>query len=153
MENLEHKRARKAHEFVIAVDSLDDARVEQFIGPKEFDRVRNHPEKIEEKKNKIKKDYQSLVQSAGPLIHQAGLFQTLAFYFQKGKPHHQLLRAHLLGWLFGDYAIDAQTLYFNKLLVMNDMDARCMTAKAQAFLLWLKRFAAAKLPKAETDEE
>lgn len=127
MENLEYKRARKAHEFIIAVDQ----------GQTED----------------TKKKYRSIVQSAGPLIHQAGLFQTLAFYFQKGKPHHQLIAEHFLGWLFNNYTTDAQTLYFNNLLTMGDMEARRMTAEVQAFLLWLKRFAAAKLPEADTDED
>lgn len=127
MPNLEHERAVRAHQYVVAVNANQD--------------------------ETIKKKYRSLVRSAGTLIHQAGLFQTLGFYFQKNKTHHQYLAEHLLRWLFRRQPETASrdALYYRHLLGCADDVARWHTAEAQAFILWLKRFAEAILPEPETE--
>lgn len=122
MENLEHLRARKAYDCVNAIN--EDTSFE----------------------DKDKKAYRSLVQSCGPLIRRAGLFQTLGFYLQKGKPHHQALADHILQWLFDAPGAQPDSLYFNKLLQLPDREAWRCTEKAQDFVVWLKRFAVAILP-------
>lgn len=128
MPNRDHERAVQAHRCVAAVnDNRDD---------------------------ETKKKYRSLVRGAGTLIHQAGLFQTLGFYFQKNKPHHRDLAAHLLRWLFPNQpeTTSPDDLYFQHLLGCADDQARWHTAEAQAFVLWLKRFAEAMLPEPEAED-
>ncbi|MGQ9921646.1 MAG: type III-B CRISPR module-associated protein Cmr5 [Desulfobacca sp.] len=128
MANRDHERAVQAHRCVAEVndDPHDD----------------------------VKKKYRSLVRSAGTLIHQAGLFQTMGFYFQKGKTHHRYLAGHLLRWLFPNQpeTEPPDNLYYQRLLGCADDEARWHTAEAQAFILWLKRFAEAILPEPEAED-
>lgn len=128
MPNREHERAVYAHEKITTVNtnfSDDDD----------------------------KKRYRALVQSAGPLIHQAGLFQTLGFYFQKKKPHHLSLSEHILKWLFPHVEDPIpQNLYFQHLLQSTDEQSWYYTFEAQALILWLKRFAVAILPEPRPGE-
>jgi len=148
MPNLEHERAIYAHRCVTAV---------------------NDPTQTPDQDDKIKKGYRSLINAAGPLIHQAGLFQTLGFYLQKWKPQssnpskqHFILLEHILRWLFRDGIgnVSVPDLYFLHLLGIcedpgirgvNDYQARAFTAETQALVLWLKRFAVALLP--DPDQE
>ncbi len=127
MPNLDHERAVRAHQCITAVNANAD--------------------------DEYKKKYRALVRSAGTLIHQAGLFQTVGFYFQKGKPHHLDLAEHLLRWLFRQQPanVSKEDLYYRHLLHCPDAEARWHTAEAQAFILWLKRFAEAILPEPETE--
>lgn len=129
MPNQEHERAVYAYEKITAVDTnfTDDD----------------------------KKNYRALIQSAGPLIHQAGLFQTLGFYFQKKKTHHLELSFHILKWLFPNVQVAEpvhQNLYFQYLLNSTDEEALYYTSEVQALILWLKRFAVAILPERRPEE-
>ena len=128
MENLEHLRARKAYDCVKNINenpSFED---------------------------KDKKAYRSLVQSCGPLIRRAGLFQTVGFYLQKNHPHHSALADHLLQWLFDGFEMDSKSLYFDNLLKLPDREAWRYTEQAQDYIVWLKRFAVAILPEPDKTE-
>jgi len=131
MPNLDHERAVQAHQNIDEVNAIQG-----------------------NESDKIKKKYRSLVRSAGTLIHQAGLFQTLGFYFQKNERWHFLLATHILRRLFPNQPdnVTADTLYFQSLLICNDDQARWHTAETQAFILWLKRFAEAILPEPDAEE-
>jgi CRISPR-associated protein Cmr5 len=101
------------------------------------------------------KEYSSLARSAPADIQSNGLGQTLAFWrskgWEKGKPKnngHTLLYQHLSQWVCGRMGWDGKAKDHGLLswLVEKDTsDYRRATVEAQAFLVWLKRFAEAEL--------
>lgn len=133
MPNLEHERAMQAHQCILELEALSD---------------------------EDKKKYRALVQRASPLIHHTGLFQTLGFFLQKKKNHHLQLANHILSWILPHVPSQGQdieqkvhNLYFQHLLQSPDAQSRYQTAETQAFILWLKRFAVARLPEPDQDED
>lgn len=117
--------------------------------------VKQRNEQLEEKKGYAKK-YSSLARSAPTDIQANGLGQTLAFWrakgYEQGKPKPDDAHAALLGHV-------ANWLRERKILpegkdpvewISNDAttdEYRRATAEAIAFLIWLKRFAEAELPR------
>lgn len=101
------------------------------------------------------KEYSSLARSAPADIQSNGLGQTLAFWRSKGwdksnpkNNGHTLLYQHLSQWVCGRMGWDEKANPYGLLgwLVERDTaDYRRATAEAQAFLVWLKRFAEAEL--------
>ncbi len=91
--------------------------------------------------------YSQLARSAPADIQANGLGQTLAFWNAKGEAHHRALFDHVSSWVKGQIKFtDANLLQW----VVNTADTdgyRRATAEAIAFLIWLKRFAEAELPK------
>ncbi len=91
--------------------------------------------------------YGQLARSAPADIQANGLGQTLAFWNAKGEAHHRDLFNHVSDWVKGQIKFtDANLLQW----IVNTADTdgyRRATAEAIAFLIWLKRFAEAELPK------
>jgi CRISPR type III-B/RAMP module-associated protein Cmr5 len=110
---------------------------------------------LNDKDNKTKKEYLSLVRGTDALIHQCGLLQTLAFYLSKKKEHHVLLTSQLLEHLGLPNNQDQLIDGYNRLLNKEDSELMRKTAQARRYLLWLKRYAEAMIDPKEvaTDEE
>jgi CRISPR-associated protein Cmr5 len=100
--------------------------------------------------------YNQLARGAAADIQANGLGQTLAFWRAKGRnegeEHHRVVFDHVSDWV-------RQRLRFTEpdLLqwVMGTADTdgyRRATAEAIAFLVWLRRFAEAELPKGDRDD-
>ena len=91
--------------------------------------------------------YGQLARSAAADIQANGLGQTLAFWSAKGEDHHRALLSHVSQWVQGQIGLsDGDLLQW----IINTADTdgyRRATAEAIAFLIWLKRFAEAELPK------
>jgi CRISPR-associated protein Cmr5 len=118
----------------------------------EQDRAKYAAECVNEAKRNGGKEYSSYSRRAGALIQTQGLGQALAFWYSKGwdkgRPKqgdaYALLYQHMSSWL-------NQQLRTNKDILQwitqdaSTEDYRRATAEAQAFLIWLKRFAEAEL--------
>jgi CRISPR-associated protein Cmr5 len=95
-----------------------------------------------------KGEYGSLVRSLPAMIQTDGLGQTLAFLLAKGKTDHSaphsVAYAHLQEWLRGQFQDMGNTNLLDWLLTQDSATYRFVTSEAQAYLLWLKRFAEAK---------
>ena len=95
------------------------------------------------------KDYENLAKSAPALIMNSGLMQTLAFFKDKGKEHHQALLKHIAEWLNlrlwqeSKKAADFEGL-MNRLFNANSALYRRATEEALALLRWIRQFASAK---------
>lgn len=90
-------------------------------------------------------DYSSLVKGLPAQIQTDGLGQTLAFLLAKAKekPHHRIAYDFLQEWLSGEFENVKPGLI--EWLLSSDSDVyRQATNEAQAYLVWLKRFAEAK---------
>lgn len=95
-------------------------------------------------------EYGKLAKGAPALIMNNGLMQTLAFYQDKGKPHHKELNQHLIGWLWErrprrDVGI-APTFeqIMNDLLEADSHTYRKATEETLALLRWIRQLAAIK---------
>lgn len=93
------------------------------------------------------KDYVKLAKSAPALIMNNGLMQTLAFYQDKNKPHHQALASHLRRWIMvraggADKDPGFQSL-MGELLKFDSRQYRQATEEALLLLRWIRQFAAA----------
>lgn len=91
--------------------------------------------------------YKDLAKATPALIMNNGLMQTLAFFEDKGKDHHQLLAKHLRCWLMsraGGSDKDPGFNTFMEILLKAD-SAQYRQASEEALLLlrWLRQFAAA----------
>jgi len=91
--------------------------------------------------------YGQLARGAAADIQANGLGQTLAFWKAKGESHHRALLNHVSEWVKGQIGFsDGDLLQW--IISTADTDGyRRATAEAIAFLIWLKRFAEAELPK------
>jgi len=131
-QSIEQKRAAKAWEFV---------------------------EKISKDPDDVKKKYSSLVRKAPADIQTGGLAQTLAFWTAKsavaeGKPKkaehtaHAKLLDHVSTWVKSDDSMKLSQDDFLEWLLKTATTSqyRRATTEALAFLVWVKRFAEAKLP-------
>lgn len=101
------------------------------------------------------KEYRSLAGGAPAYIQSNGLGQALAFWRSKGwtgnKPEnngHTLFYRHLSQWVCRQMGWDEKAKpngVLGWLVEKGTDDYRRATAEAQAFLVWLKRFAEAEL--------
>jgi CRISPR-associated protein Cmr5 len=88
-----------------------------------------------------------LARSAPADIQANGLGQTLAFWKAKGEEHHRCLFDHVSQWVKGQIGFSDDDL-LQWVVTAADTDGyRRATAEAIAFLIWLKRFAEAELPR------
>lgn len=91
--------------------------------------------------------YGQLARSAPADIQANGLGQTLAFWNAKGEAHHRALFNDVSNWVRSQFRFSDDTL-LEWIINTADTDGyRRATAEAIAFLIWLKRFAEAELPK------
>jgi CRISPR-associated protein Cmr5 len=120
-----------------------------------IEQVKQRNDRLDEKK-KYAKEYSSLARSAPADIQANGLGQTLAFWrakgYERGQPKPDNAQAELFGHV-------ANWLRKQKILpdgndpvqwICKDATTdqyRRASAEAIAFLIWLKRFAEAELPK------
>jgi CRISPR-associated protein Cmr5 len=91
--------------------------------------------------------YGQLARNSPANIQANGLGQTLAFWKAKGEEHHRHLFNHVSEWVKGQIGfLDGDLLQW--VVTTADTDGyRRATAEAIAFLIWLKRFAEAELPR------
>lgn len=90
--------------------------------------------------------YRSAVRSAGVLIQNSGLMQTLSFYLSKKKDeHYKLLATHILQWNPVETINDEPATLFGNLLKCSDDEIMYKTQETKALISWLKRFAEAKI--------
>lgn len=96
--------------------------------------------------HKKQKEYLALARSAPADIQSNGLAQTLAFWEAKKEPHHLALYHHVSDWVMGQLGHPGQDLltWITDDNTSSDQYRRA-TAEAMAFLVWIKRFAEAKL--------
>jgi len=131
-QSLEQKRAAKAWEFV---------------------------EKISKESDEVKKKYSNLARKASADIQTGGLAQTLAFWAaksavadgkQKKAEHiaHEKLLEHVSTWVKSPEGMNLSQDDFLEWLIgkATTSEYRRATAETLAFLVWVKRFAEAKLP-------
>ncbi len=92
-------------------------------------------------------DYCNLAKGAPALIMNNGLMQTLAFYADKDKPHHQALARHLRRWIMlraGGADRDPGFAQLMSVLLQADSPSyRQATEEALLLLRWIRQFAAA----------
>jgi len=92
-------------------------------------------------------DYTKLAKGAPALIMNNGLMQTLAFYEDKGKKHHQALNQHIIDWL-ATYLTgkEVSNLPFKTMMdALQNADSqkyRKATEESLALLRWIRQFAA-----------
>ena len=102
----------------------------------------------EVKNNDTRKEYGSLVRSLPAMIQRDGLGSMMAFLDAKAKKSdpYKLVGGHLSGWVLGQLAEKDEVLTDLSpwILQQDSTTYRRATAEAQAYLLWLKRFAEAK---------
>ena len=124
-QTLEQERAKKAWEFVNSINSEQD--------------------------EKTKKEYRSIALKMPILILTNGLGQTLAFVKSKedNQNAHSLFYGHLQGWLNSRINWDNTKELVDNIVNTNTEQYRYATSESLAFLVWLKRFADAILPKEE----
>lgn len=98
-------------------------------------------------------EYSSYARRAGALIQTQGLGQTLAFWrskgWDKGKPKtndaYAMLYQHMDNWLRKQVASKGADILNWITKEASTEEYRRATAEAQAYLIWLKRFAEAEL--------
>ena len=92
-------------------------------------------------------EYRNLAKAAPALIMNNGLMQTLAFFQDKNKPHHQALSRHLRRWIMMRAGGNGQDPEFEPLmqaLLRAQPDQyRQATDEALLILRWVRQFAAA----------
>lgn len=95
-------------------------------------------------------EYTNLAKAAPALIMNNGLMQTLAFYEDKGKQHHQALAAHLRRWIMARAGCADRDPGFaplmSTLLQADSPTYRQATEEALLLLRWIRQFAAALNP-------
>ena len=91
--------------------------------------------------------YKDLTKAAPALIMNNGLMQTLAFYADKDKPHHQALASQLRRWIMqraGGADTDPGFQNFMAIMLKADSSSyRQATEEALLLLRWIRQFAAA----------
>lgn len=96
-------------------------------------------------------DYGSLARGLPGYIQTNGLGQTLAFLLSKGKndrrKHQQLLYLHLSEWTTEQLGWGKSEELMQELTKRDSADYRLATTEVMALLVWLRRFAEARLIK------
>lgn len=112
----------------------------------EQDRAKYAAECVNEAKRNGGKEYSSYSRRAGALIQTQGLGQALAFWYSKRQKEkaYELLYKHMSSWLNRQLRTNKDILEWIQQDASTE-DYRRATAEAQAFLIWLKRFAEAEL--------
>lgn len=92
--------------------------------------------------------YKDLAKATPALIMNNGLLQTLAFFEDKGKPHHLALAGHLRRWIMARAGGSDKDIGFAAFMdiMLNKADSqqyRQATEEALLLLRWLRQFAAA----------
>lgn len=91
--------------------------------------------------------YKDLAKATPALIMNNGLLQTLAFFEDKGKPHHKTLAAHLRRWVMTRARGSDKDIGFSPfmeiLLKADSSQYRQSTEEALLLLRWIRQFAAA----------
>ncbi len=94
--------------------------------------------------------YTNLAKAAPALIMNNGLMQTLAFYEDKGEPHHKALAGHLRRWIMvraGGADKDPGFAPLMSILLQADSPTyRQATEESLLLLRWIRQFAAALNP-------
>ena len=159
----EQERAKYAWEcvenvFEIAKQIGEKEEAEQVKKGKSAEEAR---EKGEAKKRAFEGDYGSLARSLPALIQTNGLGQTLAYLLAKGKykdavkketPHH-LLYSHLSQWVMKEvWQVEDSDDLLVKLTQESSANYRRATSETMALLIWLRRFAEARLVKEEESD-
>lgn len=92
-------------------------------------------------------EYRNLAKAAPALIMNNGLMQTLAFYQDKGKPHHMTLAGQLRRWIMKREGGNGQDpgfpLMMEALLRAQPDQYRRATDESLLILRWIRQFAAA----------
>lgn len=92
-------------------------------------------------------EYRNLAKAAPALIMNNGLMQTLAYYQDKNKTHHQALARQLRSWIMHRSGGKAQDPGFQTmmeaLLHAKPAQYRQATDEALLILRWIRQFAAA----------
>lgn len=96
------------------------------------------------------KEYNSLARGSIAYIQINGLGQVLAFWRAKNEAHHHALYEHVSGWVCKQMGIN-NNLHLLEWIVKDASSEqyRRATTEAIAYLMWIKRFAEAELPKGE----
>lgn len=107
------------------------------------------------KRKKYAAKYGQLARSAPADIQSNGLGQTLAFWNAKGKSeqHQKDLLDDVSRWVKSQMGLDGKPLLEWIIKTATTEEYRRATSEAISFLIWLKRFAEAELPKGEKDAE
>ncbi len=97
---------------------------------------------------KEQKEFRSLAKGAAADIQINGLGQTLAFWRAKGENAHIHLFNSISNWIKTDFGFTQSDLlsWIRDPQTATD-DYRRATVEAIAYLIWIKRFAEAELPK------
>jgi CRISPR-associated protein Cmr5 len=93
--------------------------------------------------------YGQLARSAAADIQANGLGQTLAFWRAKGEEQHKALLAHVSEWVGRRLNLSGGDLLQWVVHTADSDGYRRATAEAISFLVWLRRFAEAELPREE----
>ncbi len=95
----------------------------------------------------LSEQYKDLAKAAPALIMNNGLMQTLAFYADKNKPHHQALASHLRRWIMqragGADQDPGFPFFMENMLKAESGKYRQYTEEALLLLRWIRQFAAA----------
>lgn len=102
-------------------------------------------------------EYTNLAKAAPALIMNNGLMQTLAFYEDKNKKHHQMLAGQLRSWLIFRESPNSEdelklptdpgfSTLMQALLNAESMKYRQATEESLLLLRWIRQFAAALNP-------
>ena len=106
---------------------------------------------------KIKADYASLVKGVPAMVQRDGLGATLAFLYAKAAkdPNHERMQVyqHLSQWLMHHMKQPAQTELIEYMQACTSAEYRRIAVEAQAYLVWLKRWAEATTNAAMTNNE
>ena len=101
-------------------------------------------------------EYGQLARGLPARIQTNGLGQTLAYLLSKGKGDpgkpHQLLYQHISRWVTEQLKWGANDDLLVKLTQESSANYRRATSEAMALLIWLRRFAEARLVKEETND-
>jgi CRISPR-associated protein Cmr5 len=89
--------------------------------------------------------YVNLAKGAGALIMSNGLMATLAFYQDKGKGHHSVLKSQIMLWLFKRNLVIGKDFvgFMNALHGLDSQTYRMATQETLDLLRWIRQFAAA----------
>ncbi len=94
-----------------------------------------------------RREYYTLAAGAPADVQTNGLGQTLAFWFAKSgkEPSHQRLLQHVSAWVLGQMGAPAGADPLQWIGQITSDEYRRATMEALAYLVWIKRFAEARL--------
>jgi len=98
------------------------------------------------------REYRSLVRSFPAYVLTNGLAPALAFLKSKGGPEHEELYRQLSDWVPKELGLSSGEL-LDVILQQNSYAYMRTTREALAFVVWLKRFAEAKIQSKQAEEQ